>query len=187
VGVAGPEPVEKDSREILDPGLLRQRVSLTRYSVGPTLRGLVDRFWAVAWDLRAGVVHTQQVLTHLGGNLSVGHPTPATVVQRTRDGGLSSYMAAGISAERETGVEPATFSLASISSLALCDRDQRGHHSVSTYMLPATPFEGHFPGTQPVRDDPPLTEGQPQRNSTGLLAVVLTYLIHSAVARERRG
>ena len=74
VGVTGPKPVEKDSRGILDPGLLRQRVSLTRYPVGPTLRGLVDRFWAVAWDLPGGVVQTQQVLTHPGSNLSVGHP-----------------------------------------------------------------------------------------------------------------
>ncbi len=51
-----------------------------------------------------------------------------------------------ISVERETGVEPATFSFASISSLALCGRDQRDHLSVSTYMLPAAPFEGHFRG-----------------------------------------
>src|SRR4051812_4124299 len=42
----GPEPVERDSRGILDPWLLRQRVRLTRYPVGPELAGLVDRFWA---------------------------------------------------------------------------------------------------------------------------------------------
>jgi AraC-like DNA-binding protein len=74
VGVTGPEPVEKDSRGILDPGLLRQRVNLTRHPVGPNLRGLVDHFWAVAWDLPVGVVHTQQLLTHPGANISVGHP-----------------------------------------------------------------------------------------------------------------
>jgi hypothetical protein len=33
---------------------------------------------------------------------------------------VSSHSPAGISVERETGVEPATFSLAGISSLALC-------------------------------------------------------------------
>jgi hypothetical protein len=54
--------------------VLRQRVSLSRYPGGPTLSGLVDRFWAVAWDLPAGAVHTQPVLTHPGSNLSVGHP-----------------------------------------------------------------------------------------------------------------
>ncbi|MDQ2788935.1 MAG: helix-turn-helix domain-containing protein [Actinomycetota bacterium] len=69
-----PEPVERDSRGILDPWLLRQRISLTRYPAGPALTGLVDRFWAVQWDLPAGVVHRQEVLTHPGANLSVGHP-----------------------------------------------------------------------------------------------------------------
>jgi len=33
----------------------------------------VDRFWAVAWDLPRGTAHRQQVLTHPGANLSVGH------------------------------------------------------------------------------------------------------------------
>lgn len=68
-----PESVERDSRGILDPWLLRQRVQLTRYPVGPELGGLVDRFWAVQWDLPAGEVHEQQVLTHPGANFSVGH------------------------------------------------------------------------------------------------------------------
>jgi AraC-like DNA-binding protein len=66
------EPVERDSRGILDPGLLQQRVRLTRYQPPPALDGLVDRLWAVAWDLPPGVVHRQQVLTHPGANLSVG-------------------------------------------------------------------------------------------------------------------
>ena len=68
-----PDPVEADSRGILDPWLLRQRVRLTRYPPTPALDGLVDRFWAVAWDLPDGTVHRQQVLTHPGANLSVGH------------------------------------------------------------------------------------------------------------------
>ena len=71
---SGPEPVERDSRGILDPWLLRQRVRLTRYPVGPALAGLVDRFWAVQWDLPEGTVHVQQVLTHPGANLSVSCP-----------------------------------------------------------------------------------------------------------------
>jgi hypothetical protein len=33
----------------------------------------VDRFWAVRWDLPAGTVHRQQVLTHRGANISIGH------------------------------------------------------------------------------------------------------------------
>jgi len=68
-----PEPVERDSRGILDPWLLRQRVQLTRYPVGPRLDGLIDRFWAVRWDLPPGIVHRQDVLTHPSANLSVGH------------------------------------------------------------------------------------------------------------------
>ena len=71
---SGPEPVGRDSRGILDPRLLQQRVRLTRYPAGPALAGLVDRFWAVQWDLPAGVAHRQEVLTHPGANLSVGSP-----------------------------------------------------------------------------------------------------------------
>jgi AraC-like DNA-binding protein len=72
-----PDPVERDSRGILDPWLLRQRVQLTRYPAGPVLDGLVDRFWAVRWDLPPGTVHQQQVLTHPGANVSIGHANAA--------------------------------------------------------------------------------------------------------------
>ncbi len=79
MGRPGPEPVQRDSRGILDPWLLRQRVRLHRYPAGPALAGLVDWFWAVSWDLPPGTVHRQQVLTHPGANISVGHAnaTPA--------------------------------------------------------------------------------------------------------------
>ena len=70
---SGPDPVERDSRGILDPWLLRQRVQLSRYPPGPALDGLVDRFWAVRWNLPPGTAHQQQVLTHPGANVSVGH------------------------------------------------------------------------------------------------------------------
>jgi AraC-like DNA-binding protein len=70
---SGPDPVERDSRGILDPWLLRQRLQLTRYPAGPALDGLIDRFWAVRWDLPPGAAHEQQVLTHPGANISVGH------------------------------------------------------------------------------------------------------------------
>lgn len=73
-GSSGPEPVERDSRGILNPWLLRQRVALTRYPAGPALEGLVDRFWAVRWELPAGLIHRQPVLTHPGANFSIGHP-----------------------------------------------------------------------------------------------------------------
>lgn len=54
--------------------MLRQRVTLNRYPVPVTLAGLVDRFWTVQWDLPTGSAHSQQILTHPGGNLSVSHP-----------------------------------------------------------------------------------------------------------------
>jgi AraC-like DNA-binding protein len=74
---SGPAPVEQDSRGILDPWLLRQRVRLNRYPAGPALAALVDWFWAVSWDLPPGTAHRQQVLTHPGANISVGHANAA--------------------------------------------------------------------------------------------------------------
>jgi AraC-like DNA-binding protein len=73
MSTSGPDPVERDSRGILDPWLLRQRIRLNRYPATSGLEPLVDRFWAVSWDLPEGTVHEQQVLTHPGANLSVGH------------------------------------------------------------------------------------------------------------------
>jgi AraC-like DNA-binding protein len=67
-----PAPVEHDTRGILDPWLLRQRVRLNRYPPTGTLTGVVDRFWAVTWNLPDGVEHRQQVLTHPSANLSIG-------------------------------------------------------------------------------------------------------------------
>ncbi len=72
--MSGPAPVERDSRGILDPWLLRQRVAFTRHPPTPALAGLVDRFWAVRWDLPTGTRHRQEVLTHPSVNLSVGTP-----------------------------------------------------------------------------------------------------------------
>jgi AraC-like DNA-binding protein len=41
------------------------------------LDGLVDRFWAVRWDLPPETVHQQQLLTHPGANVSIGHANAA--------------------------------------------------------------------------------------------------------------
>ena len=51
---------------------------LTRYPVGTALSGLIDRFWAVEWDLPDHTSHSQQVLTHPGANLTVGHADART-------------------------------------------------------------------------------------------------------------
>jgi AraC-like DNA-binding protein len=82
---SAPESVDRDSRGILDPLLLRQRVRLTRYPVSAAMAGLIDRFWAVQWDLPADVVHRQQVLTHPAANLSVSHPEAQTNASDTAD------------------------------------------------------------------------------------------------------
>ncbi|WP_018330861.1 helix-turn-helix domain-containing protein [Actinomycetospora chiangmaiensis] len=76
--MTGPAPVDRDSRGILDPWLLRQRVAFARYPPTPGLDGLVDRFWAVRWNLPADVEHRQEVLTHPAVNLSVGTPDART-------------------------------------------------------------------------------------------------------------
>jgi hypothetical protein len=72
VSGSGPAQVEQDSRGILDPWLLWQRVRLTRYPAGPALNALVEWFWVARWDLPPGAVHRQQVLTHPGVIISVG-------------------------------------------------------------------------------------------------------------------
>ena len=81
--MTGPAPVERrqihdDSRGILDPWLLRTRVTFTRHPPTPALAGLVDRFWAVRWDLPPGSAHRQEVLTHPSVNLTVGTPDART-------------------------------------------------------------------------------------------------------------
>ena len=104
VSSSGADPVERDSRGILDPWLLRQRVQLTRYPPGPALAGLIDRMWVVRWDLPDGAVHRQRLLTHPGANFSVGHPSarpgerqPGPVEARLNgvDRGLSTRVLVG--------------------------------------------------------------------------------------------
>ena len=81
--MTGPVPVERrqiqdDSRGILDPWLLRQRVAFARYPPPPALEGIVDRFWAVRWRLPDGTAHRQEVLTHPSVNITVGTPDART-------------------------------------------------------------------------------------------------------------
>jgi AraC-like DNA-binding protein len=71
-----PSPVERDARGIVDPERFRQLATLTRYPAGDGLDGLVDRFWTVRWEFPAGLEHVQDVLTHPGANLYVGHAEP---------------------------------------------------------------------------------------------------------------
>ncbi|WP_433800455.1 helix-turn-helix domain-containing protein [Actinomycetospora sp. CA-084318] len=76
--MTGPAPVDRDSRGILDPWLLQQRVSFTRHAVPPGLHGIVDFVWAVRWVLPPGGNHRQEVLPHPSLNVSVGTPDART-------------------------------------------------------------------------------------------------------------
>jgi AraC-like DNA-binding protein len=64
--------VHDDTRGIIDPAAMADVVDFERFGPGPRLDGLVEWFWAVAWDLPAGVVHDQEVLNHPAGHISVG-------------------------------------------------------------------------------------------------------------------
>lgn len=75
-----PAPVEQDSRGILDPARLQQRMTLTRHAAPPALVDLIDWFWAVEWDFGPGESFHQDVLTHPGANISVS-PEAGGVVE----------------------------------------------------------------------------------------------------------
>ena len=66
------DSVPDDTRGIVDPDAMLRHVDFARYPVGESLDGLVEWFWAVAWDLPPGVVHEQQVLNHPAGHVSIG-------------------------------------------------------------------------------------------------------------------
>ncbi len=65
--------LDQDSRGIIDPGLLRERVALTRYPPGPELAGLIEFFWVVTYHLPAGLLHRQQIITHPCVHVSIAH------------------------------------------------------------------------------------------------------------------
>lgn len=68
--------VGDDSRGIIRPWLMAERASLHRYPPGTQLAGIIDRFWAVTWDVPDGEVFDQQVLTHPCANLTVAPAPP---------------------------------------------------------------------------------------------------------------
>ena len=85
-----PAPVAQDSRGILDPARLQQRMTLTRHGAPPALADLVDRFWAVQWDFGPGESFRQDVLTHPGANISVSPESGGAVEARTTSSVASS-------------------------------------------------------------------------------------------------
>lgn len=68
-----PPSMRDDSRGVLSPSLMLKRSQVSRHPAGAELAGVVDWFWAASWSLPAGMVHTQPLLTHPCGNISVSH------------------------------------------------------------------------------------------------------------------
>ncbi|MGZ4718742.1 MAG: DUF6597 domain-containing transcriptional factor, partial [Acidimicrobiales bacterium] len=79
------EPIEQDSRGILDPNAAQATFRLDRFDPSPEVARFVDRYWVVSWELPAGTTHEQEVLTHPAVNV-VFEPSGAGVhgVQRRR-------------------------------------------------------------------------------------------------------
>jgi AraC-like DNA-binding protein len=48
----------------LNPAVARQKIALTRQLPAEALRGLVEHYWIVRWDLRGEAPHTQETLPH---------------------------------------------------------------------------------------------------------------------------
>lgn len=75
-----------DMRGIVDPAAMLEVVDFDRHPAGPELDGVVEWFWAVAWDLPAGEVHDQEVLNHPAGNVSIGTVDDAGVALDPAEG-----------------------------------------------------------------------------------------------------
>ena len=84
--LAMPDDIPDDTRGIVDPAAMMQVVDFDRYPAGDRLDGLIEWFWAVAWDLPDGAVHQQQVLNHPAGHISIGTIDDAGVPLEPADG-----------------------------------------------------------------------------------------------------
>ncbi|MFV0534904.1 MAG: helix-turn-helix domain-containing protein [Cumulibacter sp.] len=66
------QEIERDSRGILNPGLMREHVEFTRVAPPDELGELIDWFWSVRWTVPGSAEFVQPVLAHPSANLSVG-------------------------------------------------------------------------------------------------------------------
>lgn len=69
-------PDPEDSRAILHPGVMAQRVHFERFPVGPAFEGVLDWCWSVEWDLPTGERQAQETLSLPAVNISVGTTPP---------------------------------------------------------------------------------------------------------------
>ena len=66
------EPVERDSRGIIEPAAARAHFDLRRADPSPSVGRFVERYWVAEWGLPDGTEFTQQVLVHPVVNLVFG-------------------------------------------------------------------------------------------------------------------
>ena len=122
---APPTPLPADTRGIIDPATMARHVTLNRYPAGEVLDGLVDWFWAVAWQLPEGIEHVQQVLNHPSGHISVG-TTDDSGASREHPAGRVYGLITRISHRRLTGDGWTVAAKTTTGGLgALIDRDAR--------------------------------------------------------------
>jgi AraC-like DNA-binding protein len=67
-------PLPDDSRGVVDPGRLLERVRFERHPPSPAVTRFVDWYWTVEWALPDGEVHEQGVLAHPVVNLVLEGP-----------------------------------------------------------------------------------------------------------------
>ncbi len=88
------EPVEADSRGLVDPATALEHFTLDRRAPAPPVARFIDRYWFVSWDLPPGAVHYQEVVLHPvvnvvfeGGGGAVGGPRDERFVRGLRGRG----------------------------------------------------------------------------------------------------
>lgn len=126
--VPGPD----DTRGIVDPAGMRAVATLERYPPGAVLDGLVDWFWAVAWELPPGAEHVQRVLTHPGSHVSVGTLDRAGRVHRPAAGRVYG-VSRRVDVRRLTG---RGWTVAAKTSGGLCALTGRPAHTLTDAEVP---------------------------------------------------
>ncbi|CCH73293.1 hypothetical protein BN11_2530004 [Nostocoides australiense Ben110] len=72
-----PQPPDpQDSRAILNPGVMAERVRFERFAAPEEFAGILDWCWSVEWEMQPGESHAQETLSLPAVNISVGTTPP---------------------------------------------------------------------------------------------------------------
>ncbi len=72
-----PQPPDpQDSRAILHPGVMAERVRFERFAAPEEFAGILDWCWSVEWEMPPGESHPQETLSLPAVNISVGTTPP---------------------------------------------------------------------------------------------------------------